>query len=88
VVATKAVCQVATHLVKLVYFGGIVSDNIAETGWLVLGISVVAALTGTSLSRAILERLTDVQFRLWTQRLVLAVGAVYLIQGLAAFAGS
>jgi len=88
VVATKAVCQVATHLIKLVYFGGIISGNIAETGWPVLGISIVAALMGTSLSRAILERLTDVQFRLWTQRLVLAVGAVYLIQGLAAFAKS
>jgi hypothetical protein len=52
----------------------------------VLAISVVLAMAGTSLSRATLERLTDIQFRSWTQRIVLGVGAVYLLQGIAAFA--
>jgi uncharacterized protein len=32
VVATKAVCQVSTHLIKLVYFGTVVSANLAEIG--------------------------------------------------------
>jgi uncharacterized membrane protein YfcA len=82
VVATKAVCQVATHLIKLAYFGGIVGPNLAEIGWPVMALSVLLALTGTSLSRTILERLSDVQFRLWTQRIVLAIGGACLIQGL------
>lgn len=87
VVATKAACQVATHLLKLVYFGRIIGEGGSELGWPVLAISVVLAMAGTSLSRAMLERLTDIQFRSWTQRIVLGVGAVYLLQGIAAFAG-
>jgi uncharacterized membrane protein YfcA len=87
VVATKAACQVATHLLKLVYFGRIIGEGGDELGWPVLVISVVLAMAGTSLSRAMLERLTDVQFRSWTQRIVLGVGLVYLLQGIAAYAG-
>jgi uncharacterized membrane protein YfcA len=86
VVATKAVCQVSTHLIKLLYFGTLVSANLDEIGSPVMAISVVLALTGTTLSRTLLERLTDVQFRAWTQRIVMGVGMVYLVQGLAAYA--
>jgi uncharacterized protein len=81
VVATKAACQVVTHFSRLVYFGGLagVQDDL---GWPILVLSVGMAIVGTSLSRAILERMTDVQFRLWTQRLVMALGAVYMAQGI------
>ncbi|UEM07417.1 sulfite exporter TauE/SafE family protein (plasmid) [Skermanella rosea] len=87
VVATKAACQVATHLIKLVYFGQIIGGAGDSLGWPVLALSVALAMAGTSLSRAALERLTDVQFRSWTQRIVLGVGLVYLVQGIAAYAG-
>lgn len=86
VVATKAACQVATHTTKLLYFGGIVATPHEDIGWGVMAMCVVLALAGTSLSRAVLERLTDVQFRRWTQWIVMGIGAVYLVQGLAAFA--
>ena len=86
VVATKAVCQTWTHLSKLVYFGTLVSASLPEVGWVVMAVSVALALAGTSLSRALLERLTDVQFRVWTQRIVLGLGMVYLVQGIAAYA--
>jgi uncharacterized protein len=51
-----------------------------------MALSVVLALAGTTLSRALLGRLTDVQFRVSTQRIVMGVGLVYLAQGLAAYA--
>jgi uncharacterized membrane protein YfcA len=85
VVATKAACQLSTHIMKLVYFGAIVSTSLDEVGWFAMAMSVVLALTGTTLSRTVLERLTDVQFRVWTQRIVLGIGVVYLIQGAAAY---
>jgi uncharacterized membrane protein YfcA len=80
VVATKAACQVVTHLAKLIYFSGLasVAGDLDQT---ILALSVVMAIIGTSLARTVLERLTDVQFRWWTQRIVMAMGAVYIVQG-------
>jgi hypothetical protein len=80
VVATKAACQVVTHLSRLIYFGGLTGVD-SSLGWPVFAVCVVMAVLGTSLSRTVLERLTDVQFRRWTQRLVMAIGAVYMVQG-------
>jgi uncharacterized protein len=40
------------------------------------------AVIGTTLSRTVLERLTDAQFRTWTKYIVLTVGAVYMAQGI------
>jgi uncharacterized protein len=81
VVATKAACQVVTHFSRLIYFGGLTGVG-NDLGWPILALSVTMAIVGTSLSRTILERITDVQFRRWTQRLVMAIGAVYMAQGL------
>ncbi|HEX2552292.1 MAG TPA: sulfite exporter TauE/SafE family protein [Microvirga sp.] len=84
VVSTKAACQVVTHLSRLVYFGGLAGAG-TDLGWTTLALFVVAAMVGTVLSRTILERMTDVQFRVWTQRLVMAVGTVYIVQAIDAF---
>jgi uncharacterized membrane protein YfcA len=80
VVATKATCQASAHLAKLVYFGYALNDG-TSVHPLVLGIAVGSAVIGTSLSKFVLERLTDHQFRRWTQILVMAIGSVYLVQG-------
>jgi uncharacterized membrane protein YfcA len=81
VVATKASCQVVTHMTKLVYFGGITGME-AELGPAIFILSIVMAVIGTTLSRTVLERLTDAQFRRWTKYIVLTVGAVYMAQGI------
>jgi uncharacterized membrane protein YfcA len=85
VVATKAACQVVTHLTKLVYFGGMTGAGDAISP-LILAIAVSTAVIGTSASRLVLERMTDMQFRRWTRGLVMAIGAVYIAQGLAVYA--
>ncbi len=54
---------------------------------LALAASVGLALLGTTLARTVLDRLTDRQFRTWTKRIVLAVGSVFLMQGLLLLAG-
>lgn len=81
VVATKAACQASSHLAKLIYFGIAMSAGETVPG-LVLAIAVGMAIVGTSLSKFVLERLSDHQFRRWTQGLVMAIGSVYLVQGL------
>jgi uncharacterized membrane protein YfcA len=80
VVATKAACQVVTHLTKLFYFGSLMDDT-GYVSWPVIAIAVVTAIIGTSASRIVLERMTDVQFRKWTKILVMGIGAVYIAQG-------
>jgi uncharacterized protein len=82
IVASKSACQVVAHGMKLIYFGGIVSAGEVAVPWAVLAGSIALAIAGTTLARTVLDRLTDVQFRTWARRIVLAVGSVYLLQGL------
>jgi uncharacterized membrane protein YfcA len=84
VVATKAACQVITHLTKLIYFGFIVGGSSSEIFKVeVIGLAVITAILGTSASRYILESLTDQNFRRYTQWILMVTGTVYLIQGTA-----
>lgn len=81
IVATKAACQTFSHLAKLVYFVNILGDQAKADEW-AIGLAVVMAIVGTSLSKFVLERLSDHQFRRWTRWLVMSIGLVYLIQGI------
>ena len=81
IVATMAVCQVFGHAAKLAYFGAII-DGSASIDPLLSTVAVAASLVGTSLAKRLLELMTDVQFRLWANRLITAVACYYLVQGL------
>ena len=80
VVATKAACQTISHLAKLVYFSSALEGQDGIEPWL-LGMAVVMAIVGTSLSKFVLEKITDHQFQRWTKWLVIVIGIVYLSQG-------
>jgi uncharacterized membrane protein YfcA len=82
VVATKAITQTMTHLLKIVYFAALVGAgaSLAEPA---LAVTMVAlAFVGTSLSKRVLQRMTDASFRAWTRWTVMSVAAVYLIGGI------
>ena len=82
VVATKALTQSFTHLLKIFYFGAVISlQGGGVKPWLA-AMMIALALVGTSLSRSVLERMNDVSFRRWTRWTVLTLGAVYLANGL------
>ena len=82
VVATKALTQALSHLVKIVYFGGVMAVQGAEvTPWLAAAM-VILAFVGTSLSRQVLERMSDASFRQWTRWTVMTLGVFYLASGL------
>ena len=80
VVATKATCQVASHFVKLIYFGGII-DQAATLDPVLAVVAVAASMIGTTLARRILEAMTDLQFRTWAGRLITTVACYYIIYG-------
>ena len=82
VVATKALTQAVSHLVKIVYFGGVMAIQGTEvTPWLAATM-VLLALVGTSLSKQVLERISDASFRQWTRWTVMTLGVMYLAGGL------
>ena len=80
VVATKAACQVASHFVKLIYFGGII-DQAATLDPVLAAVAVAASISGTTLARRILEAMSDAQFRTWAGRLITTVASYYIIYG-------
>lgn len=80
VIATKAATQALTHLAKVAYFGGIAAGA-ADADATAAVLMVALAFVGTTLSRRVLERMTDVSFRTWTAWTVRALGVVYLVWG-------
>jgi uncharacterized protein len=83
-VSTKAAAQVLGHLTKVTYFGALVADPGGRgwEQWAVMAFAVCFAILGTTLSKGFLDRMSDKQFYHWTRRVILALGAVYVAQGL------
>lgn len=83
-VSTKACAQIMGHLTKVIYFGALVASPGGRDleQWLVMAFAAVFAVIGTSLSRSVLDRLSDKQFYYWTRRVILAIGVVYIGQGI------
>jgi uncharacterized membrane protein YfcA len=81
VVSTKALCQTATHTLKLIYFGGLIGGGFGEVHPVAVALAVGVAVLGTNLARTVLERLSDVQFRRWMKILMILIGTFYMGQG-------
>ena len=82
-VSTKSCAQVMGHLTKVTYFGLLVANPAGRDlqQWLVRGFAAAFAVLGTTLSRGVLDRLSDKQFYYWTRRVILLIGAFYIAQG-------
>lgn len=81
IIATKAVCQIVSHAAKLVYFGSLI-EQAAQISPLMMVLAIVATLAGTAMARPILEQLSEADYRKWANRIVAAVGSVFLVQGI------
>ncbi len=79
-VATKATCQIIGHLTKLIYFGGIVSSvqELSHLPLILFPLLMASAMAGNSLAAKPLERLTNKDFRLWSNRVLMILGIYYL----------
>jgi uncharacterized membrane protein YfcA len=81
VVATKAMTQSLSHVMKILYFGAFVAIEGATVEPWLAAMMVLLAFTGTSLSRRVLERMDDRSFRFWTRWTVMVLGVFYLGSG-------
>ena len=80
VVATKAMTQSFSHILKIAYFGLLVAIDSSVDPW-VAAMMVLLAFTGTQLSRRVLEKMDDESFRFWTRWTVIVTGLFYLASG-------
>jgi uncharacterized membrane protein YfcA len=86
IIATKAACQLFSHGFKLVYFGALV-DQVGQVEPWFLGVAIGSSIVGTSLGKFLLERLSDTQFRVWSNRLITALASYYVGYGLVLMVG-
>jgi uncharacterized membrane protein YfcA len=85
IIATKAACQLFGHGFKLLYFGALIAEVGQVEPWF-LAIAIVSSMIGTSLGKLLLEKLTDRQFRTWSNRLITVLATYYVGYGLALLA--
>lgn len=86
IIATKASCQVFGHGFKLLYFGVLIAEAGQVEPWF-LAVAIASSMIGTSLGKLLLERLTDKQFRTWSNRLITTIAAWYVGYSLVLLAG-
>lgn len=82
IIATKAACQVFGHGFKLFYFGALIVRQAEGIPLWFFGLAVASSIVGASLGRLLLERLSDTQFRTWSNRLITALATYYVGYGL------
>jgi uncharacterized protein len=86
IIATKAACQLFSHSLKLVYFGMLIDQAGSVEPWF-LAIAVASSMIGTSLGKLLLEKLSDKQFRTWSNRIITTIAAYYVGYSLVLMAG-
>jgi hypothetical protein len=78
-VATKAVTQTFSHVLRAVYFGSL-GGVASVANWATLA-AVVLAIATTSLTPYVIERMSDHGFRQWTRVVIYVISSVYLVRG-------
>jgi hypothetical protein len=77
-VATKAVTQTFSHVMRAAYFGSFGSAH-DVLSWPTLA-AVALAVAATSVTPYVIERMTDHGFRQWTRLVIYAISSVYLVR--------
>ncbi len=86
IIATKALTQGLGHIIKIFYFGFVLTMD-DTLGMDVYLFALIAAITGTTLSSFVLKRMTDHQFKSWSYGLIMVIACVYLGRGLTEYLG-
>lgn len=82
IVATKALTQLVSQVLRILYFGAFAGDVAREVPPWAWACFLAAAIGGTSMAPLVLHRMTDAGFRKWTRRIITAFSGVYVARGL------
>jgi len=75
--ATKAVTQTASHVLRAAYFASLGSMGDAIGIGPIIA-AIVLAIGGTALAPYVIERMSDHGFRQWTRAIILTISVIYL----------
>jgi uncharacterized membrane protein YfcA len=78
-IATKAITQTFSHVVRGAYFGSL--TGLGHLEFKVWGPGVVLALCGAVAAPYVLERMSDHGFRRWTRAIIFTIATIYLVRG-------
>jgi uncharacterized protein len=78
--ATKAMAQSASHVLRLVYFVSLTGIGTIETVPVLAAMAL--AIGGTMLAPYVIERMTDDSFRQWTRVVIMAISTIYIMRAL------
>ena len=82
IVATKAVTQVLGQVYRILYFGTLTATfDVTIASWQYLA-AIGLSLVGTWLAAAVLTRMTEAGFRVWSRRITVGVCVTYLARWL------
>ena len=82
VVATKAVTQLFSQVVRIFYFGAFATEAVAEIPIWAWACLMATTIAGTSLAPIVLHRMTDANFRKYTKTIIIFFSALYVARGL------
>ena len=77
--ATKAIAQSASHVLRLVYFVSLTGFGPASKPCPAIA-AIALAIAGTMLAPYVIERMTDDSFRQWTRFVIYTICIIYLIR--------
>jgi uncharacterized membrane protein YfcA len=81
IVATKAAMQVLSHMSKVVFYWQ-ATMVLTSLEWGAVALAAPFAIAGTSAGYWVLQRMNDVNFRVWMRWIVTGIGVYYLVQGI------
>jgi uncharacterized membrane protein YfcA len=81
IVASKALTQTLGHVLKLVYYGGILSAG-GDVPVALTAAAMATAVVGTRIGTRLLERFDDAGFRRASGWAILAIGAYCIVKGI------
>jgi uncharacterized membrane protein YfcA len=77
--ATKAVTQTASHVLRAAYFVSFGSIGGGVGVWPILA-AIALAISGTACAPYVIERMSDHGFRQWTRIIILTISGIYLVR--------
>jgi hypothetical protein len=92
IIGTKGFLQSFAHILKIIYFGGIILMTTGEFDmdqlpWWVFVVAVFLSSAGNLAASRFVTKMTDAQFRRYAQYMTMAVGGTFLARGLLLWAG-